>query len=209
MNISDYVLRSLAFIILSFSLLHSYLLKMNMDEKEQHLQAHLYRIKHENDNFEKAGLNGAKILESYRNFAAKYLGNDIQLKDEYKYKVDYSLGTIEALKGEHQREKVVNTMIHDIFSYSDDFLDPSIFKKSMIDNRVHFGKFEELASPRQGKYDIYINDNKIPFNYSHEYVAACRDTMKFRVNMIKINPGSYDIDTTILSETWILNQNIK
>ncbi|HZV69465.1 MAG TPA: hypothetical protein VFG10_07975 [Saprospiraceae bacterium] len=207
MNIIDYVLRSLAFMALSFSLFQNYTTTIQKNEKEELLAVHLSRIKKENDNIEKAVLNGAKIQASYRCNVAKFLNNEGQLDPEYKFNVDSTLGTIKSLEGEHQRGKVLNEPLRELFSHTSLFIDPDLFKKSIIDNRVHFGQFESLYL--SGKYDIYINGLTPSFNYFDEYVALCKDTMKFRIDIIKINNETFDIDTTILSETLILNQNIK
>ncbi len=204
MFIIDYIIRGVCVVLVLFSLGQNLSALKTTQRQEELLLVHLHRLSDERNTYERLSISGAKILKRYAALETKYLDASGRLRLEYLLPIDSALSTIELLDQLHQHELILSDMYNSIFGHYDCWANPPILAKSLLDKRVHAGKY--LTPNVSAKYDVFINN--INFEYTHQdlYQIECRDTLNLQINILRINYKTYDIDTTIVKEQLIVSE---
>ncbi len=203
MFIIDHLIRGVCVVLVLLFLGLNFSSLKTVQRQEELLLVHLHRLSDERTTYERLSISGAKILKRYAGLESRYLNASGRLRPEYLLPNDSTLNTIELLDQLHQHELILSDMYNSIFGHNDCWANPPILAKSLLDNRVHVGKY--LTPNVSAKYDVFINNTNFEYTRQELYRLECSDTLDLQINILRINYKTYEIDTTIVKEQLIVS----
>lgn len=204
MATTKWILPAATILVLIYFLGQNYRSLCVIDQQEELLRHHLSRLRSENEHNGLLVTNAAQSITTRSYLIEKYLDTENHLKPEFAYIPSDTSDLLISLEQEHHSKYRLNEGLSDFFSHTDMVLTHiRVLKKSITDDRVHVGIYRNLHI--EGKYQVEINKEHLPFSDEGLYMVECADTFNLEIKMYTINYKTSGVDTTIFKEQLIVS----